>query len=987
MAKVGTVWLDVALDAQKSGQDLERFGKTFTANVSAPLGGLEALAVRGFSAFESSLARVSGLSGVARSQVQAWTEDVKNIGVQYGVGAQSAADALYFVTSSGIQTSAALDVVAESSKASAAGLGETQTVADLTTSALNAYKGTGLDAARATDILTAAVAAGKGEPAEFAQSLGQVLPIASALGVSYDQVAGAEAAMTLRGLDASEATTALRGIFTTLLKPTTQADQALAGVGLSSEGLRRQLKEQGLLATLETLTSSLGDDAAATAAVFDNVRALNGVMNILGENTSDTRRVMDEVANSTGATDKAFESAAQTTEFKLNQALARTKVALIDVGGQIAPVASGVAGFASGVAEQFGRLPQPIQTGAVAVGLFLTSVGPATFVLGKLTAGFGASAIAARDFAVGVSTANAANTTTGIGRLGAALGNIPFRAAAATSGVIALAGGYAILQSKINQGIDDGQKLRKIGDSAVSNAQSFKDLQDFIGKANQQTEELSKRFGDIKFDPSEREQIGALGEALAGSAEQAAKFSGQAIRISDAMGVSRDEATKFVLEQNRLGNTFKDGDTALAAYQQHLSEIDTKSTSAASATSRFAAAANGLSDPFFAALSAQRSFETAVRGVADAQRQADAANRAVDDAIANHEQALRRVSDAEDRHRQSLRAVADAQRGVIEAQQALNDALRGPSTDQQLNVDSAQLAVERAQQRIRDLGKTTPGQRPQPVDPLDRREADLNLRRAQNDLGRAQAEIAGRVEKAQNNLRDAQDRLTDAQRSARDAAQAVADAHNNVGRSMQAVTDARQGAEDATNAVRDAQWQANDAARALAGAQDAFNAALSKGPNLAAPFIEYLVSLRDRFPEVAGSMQSVIDQFNALNAAARNPYAGLDTSTQRAPLDQPVGGDSARAFGGPVSAGERYTVTERGAPELFTDGRTQWMIPPVAGQVAPLQVAEFDPAQAMKSHAGVQIGAIHLNGVRDAKDGAWWLRHELRKREHLAAGA
>lgn len=959
MTRVGTVFLDLAVNAEKAGKDLAATGKQLSTNLSAPLLAAGGLAVRQFAGFETSLSRITGLSGVAQEQVQAWTGDVKQTGVEYAQGAKAAGEALYFITSSGVQGSAAIDTLRESSKAAAAGLGETQTIADLTTSALNAYKGTGLDAARATDILTAAVASGKGEPAEFAQSLGQVLPIASALGVSYDQVAGAEAAMTLRGLDAGESTTALRGIFTTLLKPTQQAEEALAGVGLSSEGLRKQLKDQGLLATLETMTSALGDDASASAAVFENVRALNGVMNILGANTDDTRRVMDEVANSTGRTDEAFQAASSTAEFKLQQGLQRVNNALIEVGGQLAPVAEAFGSMTASVAESFGHLPAPIQTGTLAVLGMAAAIGPTTFVVGKLVSTFGLAVIAARDFAVGVSTANAAAVSTNIGRFGALLGAVPIAAAAATAGVIALAAGYAILSSKMRDAESIGDPLKKIGDTKIKNAKSFQDLQDVISKANSQTAELQKRFDDIHFDPVEREAIGSMGAALAESATQAAKFSGQASRISDVMGVSKDAAAVWVVEQAKLGHTFENADFALAAYRQSVSATSAATEQAATATGKLAATAGPLADPFFNLQTAQRGYESSLRSVVTAQRQAEQAQRGVDDAVRQHETAIRKVGDAEARQRQSLRAVADAQRDVTAAQKALNDALRGPSDDQQLNVEGAELAVARARQRLSELGKAKPGEKAEPVDPLDRREAQLNVRRAENDLQRVQAEVSNRVATAQDNLRGAQDRLADSQRQADDAALAVADAHRQVGDALRGISDARVAAEDAVRGVGDAQAASIDAARNLAGAQETFMSALGKAPGLAGSFISYLENMRDRFPEVGGNLQGVIDKFRELQALApppNNPYAALQSNSFNAPLNQPVGSDSAdgRAYGGPVNAGQVYEVNELGVPELFVAGGRQYVLPTVDGTIVPSIAAQAAPG------GGPQMVIEHL---------------------------
>ena len=53
-------------------------------------------------------------------------------------------------------------------------------------------------------------------------------------------------------------------------------------MGLSFTGLRKNLREEGLLSTLEILKTKFEGNDTAAAKVFGNVRALSGVMDLLG---------------------------------------------------------------------------------------------------------------------------------------------------------------------------------------------------------------------------------------------------------------------------------------------------------------------------------------------------------------------------------------------------------------------------------------------------------------------------------------------------------------------------------------------------------------------------------------------------------------------------------------------------------------------------------------------------------------------------------
>ena len=113
-----------------------------------------------------------------------------------------------------------METLEASARAAAIGLGDVTDIADLATSTLNAYGEENISAVGATDVLTAAVREGKLEASELAGSMGRVLPIASAMGVQFHEVGAAFAALSRTGTNAAEAATQVRGILSSLLRPT-----------------------------------------------------------------------------------------------------------------------------------------------------------------------------------------------------------------------------------------------------------------------------------------------------------------------------------------------------------------------------------------------------------------------------------------------------------------------------------------------------------------------------------------------------------------------------------------------------------------------------------------------------------------------------------------------------------------------------------------------------------------------------------------------
>lgn len=344
--------------------------------VSLPLGLAGAAALKMSVDFEDAFAKIEGLTSVSGAALDAMRQKVLDLSSATGKGPQELAEAAYFIASSGVEGAAALDALEVSAKAAAAGLGETKFIADAVTSAMNAYKGEGLSAASATDTLVAAVREGKGEADAFAKTIGFVVPMASELGVSFEEVAAAMAAMTRIGMSAQTASTSLRQVLAAIFRPTQMATEAMAEYGLSAEGLRRQLDEEGLLATLTRMKDATRGDEEAFISMLGRVNGVTGALALVGDAAGETAGVFERMADTTGSMEQAFDTASQTSGFKMRQAFADIQQAAIHLGDSFAPIAASVAKGAAGIAEAFGNLTPEAQKALVGIAGGLALLGP-----------------------------------------------------------------------------------------------------------------------------------------------------------------------------------------------------------------------------------------------------------------------------------------------------------------------------------------------------------------------------------------------------------------------------------------------------------------------------------------------------------------------------------------------------------------------------------------------------------------------------------
>lgn len=299
-------------------------------------------AVQSFGDFQQSLQKMVGLSGVAQKSIKGLGRDVQQLAPIVGKGPQELADALFFITSSGIDAAHAMDVLTVSAKASAAGLGETQVVADAVTSAMNAYGPSIVSATKATDVLVATVREGKGEADQFAGVIGNVAAIAAELGVSFNEVGAALAAQTRLGTDAEAAATQLSQVFNAFLNTSPKVAKAFEGVGLNLDDLRRTLRERGLLAALTTIKGAFGSSTVELRKAIPEIRAFRGVLALVGKQSSAVRGIFERLAKSTGSLETAFNAVSKTQAQQFAKLNASLQVFKITLGAALAPAINNV---------------------------------------------------------------------------------------------------------------------------------------------------------------------------------------------------------------------------------------------------------------------------------------------------------------------------------------------------------------------------------------------------------------------------------------------------------------------------------------------------------------------------------------------------------------------------------------------------------------------------------------------------------------------
>lgn len=286
------------------------------------------------SEFGSAILKLQTQIGMTADEANHLADAAMNLTGATITGPTELAEAIYFIAGSGLEGAAAMDALTYSARLARLGLGETELIADALTSVMNAYGTETISAAEASDILMQAVNLGKAEADEFAGAISRVLPVASAMGVQFDEVGGVIAALTLTGTSAEEAVTQLRAIMLSILSPAEQSKDALHEFGLTAEGLQATIRNDGLWAAMQELQAATGGNSEAFAQIFPNVRAFAGAMDLLGPQLENNTALMAEMANSAGVADAAFATFALSTSGEIDALGSEFERFMIEAGNR-----------------------------------------------------------------------------------------------------------------------------------------------------------------------------------------------------------------------------------------------------------------------------------------------------------------------------------------------------------------------------------------------------------------------------------------------------------------------------------------------------------------------------------------------------------------------------------------------------------------------------------------------------------------------------
>lgn len=247
------------------------------------------------------------LEGDVQGKLQGMSKQLKQVSIDTGVCTSDLTEGLYQVVSAFGESADNVKQMEIAAKAAKAGNATTVDSINLLSAVTKGYGDTSAAAMqKASDLSFMTVKLGQTSFPELASSMGQVVPLASTLKVSQEELFGAMSTLTGVTGSTSEVTTQLKATMQSFLAPSSQMEKTLKKMGYASGAAA--LESEGLGGILNKLKDSVNGDQVAFANMFSSVEAKNAVLALAGnqaENFADKTQAMFEAS---GAADAAFKT-------------------------------------------------------------------------------------------------------------------------------------------------------------------------------------------------------------------------------------------------------------------------------------------------------------------------------------------------------------------------------------------------------------------------------------------------------------------------------------------------------------------------------------------------------------------------------------------------------------------------------------------------------------------------------------------------------
>jgi TP901 family phage tail tape measure protein len=376
----------VQSEATKMGNQMKAIGQNLSMYVTAPLAGIAAVSVKMSADFDDAMRKVQATSGASGAQFDMLKKKALEMGSSTRFTAAQSAEAMNYMAMAGWKTTDIMSGLNGIMMAAAASGEELGLVSDIVTDGLTAFGLSAKDSDAFVDVLAATASNANTNIKMLGDSFRYAAPVAGALGFSVQDTALALGLMANSGIKAEQAGTAMRAIFSRLVKPTAESQEAMTALGISivnADGTLRPLAS--VLTDLRGRFAGLPPaQQAMYAGMLAGQEAMSGMLALVNASETDFQKLSGAITNSAGVAQRM----ADTMEGGLGGAFrslrSAVEGAMIQIGDLMAPVVMRFADLLKGLVNWFSQLSDGVKTAIIVVGALAAAAGPLLVVLGTL---------------------------------------------------------------------------------------------------------------------------------------------------------------------------------------------------------------------------------------------------------------------------------------------------------------------------------------------------------------------------------------------------------------------------------------------------------------------------------------------------------------------------------------------------------------------------------------------------------------------------
>ena len=370
------------------GGAMTSIGGTLTKNLTVPLVGAGAVITNLAMDYETSLAKVSTIADTSSVSLGTLSKGIMDLSNKTGIAATDLNEALYQSISAGVDTASSVSFLGEATKLAKAGFADATSTVDVLTTVLNAYGMEASEVTRVSDVLIQSQNLGKTTVGELSTQMGRVIPTANAYGVSLENLSAAYVETTKNGIGTAESTTYINSMLNELGKSGTNVSDIIKSkTGKSFQDLMKEGASLGEV--MKILDDYATESGLSLGDLFGSSEAAKAGMVLAKNAGQDFNSTLEQLSNSAGSTNEAFEKVSNTTQEKFTRSLNELKNVGVELGTNLLPIVTDVTGGISGLVRKFNELDSSTQSFIVNAGLVTAAIGPIMSIGGKLIAGIG----------------------------------------------------------------------------------------------------------------------------------------------------------------------------------------------------------------------------------------------------------------------------------------------------------------------------------------------------------------------------------------------------------------------------------------------------------------------------------------------------------------------------------------------------------------------------------------------------------------------